>query len=361
MKNDSKVSLKNIVIISLFGVSVLAHAKNPVWYLPEPLPENKTGVTPHFVSLQDYLDPSPMGVGVKKYWESPGGRGQRVRIVDIETSVTERHEDFPSFVGIVNSDSDTDHGTAVSGILVGKDNGWGITGIANLAEFGFYGFKEGDLSEVDEQYIVGIREAIRVALSTLKPGDVLVMEQHMRGPDSSKWTAVEYWDEIFEELKQVTDKGVHCVAAAGNGGSDFDHPSYQGKFDINVRDSGCIVVGAGDRNKERLFFSNYGSRVDVFGYGAGVASTGYGDIFNGGTERLYTGGFSGTSSATPIVAGVVAVLSSMAEEKGVTISPKKMRQALRETGQRQGARTRGQRIGNFPNMDDLVKHFNLSM
>lgn len=115
------------------------------------------------------------------------------------------------------------------------------------------------------------------------------------------------------------------------------------------------MVGAvGPADKERLSFSNYGSRVDVSGYGRGVVTTGYGDLFNQGAERKYTARFSGTSSATPIVSGVVAVMSSIAQEYNKKISTKEMRDLLRKTGVPQGPVTRAQKVGNFPSLEQLL-------
>jgi subtilisin family serine protease len=246
-------------------------------------------------------------------------------------------------------------------VIRGLGNGSGITGIAPESLFGFFGFIEGEQADVDARYIRAINHAIRSALSHLDAGDVLVMEQHMAGPDENRYIAVEYWPEIFAELKKVTEKGVHCIEAAGNGSANFDKAVYGGAFDLNVRDSGCIVVGAGSTGShERLFFSNYGSRVDVHAYGENVTTTGYGDLFNGGITRMYTESFSGTSSATPIVAGAVAVISSIAKAQGRLVTPTEMRGALRRTGTPQGNRTRRQRIGPMPSIPQALQALGIS-
>ena len=314
--------------------------------------------TPDYESQQNYLKASPEGVGAFYAWNMPGGTGKNVKVIDIETCFEDRHEDFatPFYVGANprNCES-TDHGTAVWGEIAAKRDGKGVTGIAHEAQFGIYGFIEGDLADVDDQYIRSINQAIQGATDNLEAGDVMVIEQQMVGPDLKKYTAVEYWPHIFDQLKAATKKGIHCVQAAGNGSSNFDDPSYEGAFDLKNRDSGCIMVGAvGPADKERLSFSNYGARVDVAGYGRGVMTTGYGDLFNQGAERKYTARFSGTSSATPIVSGVVAVLSSIAEEQGKRIKTKDMRELLRKTGVPQGPTTRSQRVGNFPSLEQLL-------
>lgn len=314
--------------------------------------------TPDFESQQNYLKASPEGVGAIAAWEIPGGTGKNVKVVDIETCFEDHHEDFstPFYVGANPREcQSTDHGTAVWGEIAAKRDGKGVTGIAHETQYGIYGFIEGDLADVDDQYIKSINQAIQGATDHLDAGDVMVIEQQMVGPDLQKYTAVEYWPHIFDQLQAATKKGIHCVQAAGNGNSNFDDASYQGAFDLKKKDSGCIMVGAvGPADKERLSFSNYGARVDVAGYGRGVTTTGYGDLFNQGNERKYTARFSGTSSATPIVSGVVAVMSSIAKEHGKRLTPKNLRDLLRKTGVQQGPTTRSQRVGNFPSLEQLL-------
>lgn len=318
--------------------------------------------TPNFEDKQTYLLDSPMGVGAKTAWEVPGGTGKNVKVIDIETCFEESHEDFntPFWIGGNPNCDSTNHGTAVWGQIAAKRDGKGVTGIAHDAEFGIYGFIEGDLADVNDAYVESINKGIQGATSELEAGDVLVIEQQMVGPELEKYTAVEYWPHIFDQLKAATKKGIICVEAAGNGNSNFDDSSYEGAFDLNVRDSGCIMVGAVDAaSKERLSFSNYGSRLDASGFGRGVVTTGYGHLFNQGDTRLYTDRFSGTSSATPIVAGAIAIVSSIAKEKGRSISPRRFRNALRATGVEQGKMGSEKRVGNFPDIKAMRRYLRI--
>lgn len=332
----------------------------PEIFLPRG-PENLVE-TPDYEALQTYLQDSPVGVGAISAWEIPGGSGKNVRVIDIETCFEENHEDFktPFWVGGNPACGSTNHGTAVWGEIAAKRDGKGVTGIAHDAEFGIYGFIEGDLADVNDAYVLNINKGIQGATEVLETGDVLVIEQQMVGPELSKYTAVEYWPHIFDQLKAATAKGIICVEAAGNGSSNFDDPSYDGAFDLSVRDSGCIMVGAVDsQTKERLSFSNFGTRLDAAGYGRGVVTTGYGHLFNQGPTRLYTDRFSGTSSATPIVAGAIAVVSSIAKEKGKTVSPRRLRNALRATGVKQGRSGIEKRVGNFPDIKAIRRYLRL--
>ena len=60
--------------------------------------------------------------------------------------------------------------------------------------------------------------------------------------------------------------------------------------------------------RSRIFFSNYGKIVNVQAWGWHVTTLGYGDAQGDASEdRWYTLRFSGTSSASPIVTGAVAL------------------------------------------------------
>ncbi|UCD17848.1 MAG: S8 family serine peptidase, partial [Candidatus Zixiibacteriota bacterium] len=108
------------------------------------------------------------------------------------------------------------------------------------------------------------------------------------------------------------------VEAGGNGDENFDDISiYDQLFDTTYRNSHAIIVGAGappggvfGLDRSRMDFSNYGARINLQGYGHGVYTTGYGELFDGGgdPDQYYTADFNGTSAASPIVAGAVACL-----------------------------------------------------
>jgi subtilisin family serine protease len=347
------------VTAAVFGF--YSKASTPIFYQPIKPDHtiNAMGATPFFENKQFYLEAAPRGVGAREAWKLPGGDGANVRIVDVEVCFETGHEDFtpPYYIGSNPACSSTDHGTAVWGVVAGKADDKGITGIAHGAQMGVYGFIEGDLDDVNDQYIKGINTAIRSAAAQLQPGDVMIIEQHMTGPDN--FAPVEYWKEIFDELKAATDRGIICVEAAGNGGSNLDGKVYAGAFDLKVRDSGCIMVGASNPNRGWIFFSNYGSRIDAYGYGDSVTTTGYGDLFRAGKTRMYTSQFNGTSSATPVVSGAIAVVSSIAKAKGRILTPAEIRAALRATGTPQDPSTADKRIGNLPDISAMLKYLSL--
>ncbi|KDQ26232.1 hypothetical protein PLEOSDRAFT_31354 [Pleurotus ostreatus PC15] len=95
----------------------------------------------------------------------------------------------------------------------------------------------------------------------------------------------------------LTAGGVHVVIAAGNSNTDAANTSP-------ARAPSAITVGASNIADARASFSNYGAVVDVFAPGQDVISSWIGS--DDATNKI-----SGTSMATPHVAGLVAYLISV--------------------------------------------------
>jgi hypothetical protein len=109
-----------------------------------------------------------------------------------------------------------------------------------------------------------------------------------------------------------------------------------------------------------LDFSNYGSMVDVQGWGREVTTCGYGDLQGGDNEDLwYTDQFSGTSSASPIVVGVLGCLQGALRAAGKPlVTPGAARQLLRNSGSPQTPEPANpilRRIGNRPDLRQMIQ------
>ena len=315
--------------------------------------------TPPYHELQGYLRQAPGGIDAPAAWAKPGGRGEAVWFADIEGAWNTAHEDLPAdrirAIGRpINARDWEMHGTAVLGEVLSRDNELGMYGIApNVARV--------ITSSVAD---VSAAAAIDRAQAELRPGDVLLIELHAVGP-RGRFMPMEFWDDVFDVLKIANARGIVVVEAAGNGFEDLDHEAYRGKLDRRKRDSGAIMVGAGApamegwKDRSRLDFSNYGSRVDVQGWGRMVATLDYGDLQGCDvTARKYTSNFAGTSSASPIVAGAAMLLESISKtEKGCAMSPSDVRRLLVETGSEQTDGPHGpakQHIGPRPNLANAL-------
>lgn len=320
--------------------------------LPSPLP------TPSYIDQQVYITPATPGMDAKYAWSLAGGTGSNVTIVDIEYSFNQSHEDIPN-VPVIGGEQYSyygdDHGTAVLGELVSKNNGFGVTGIAYGAVAKFASAcMDSNCSNYNPA------NAINSARTNTASGDIILIEQQTLVCGISDYGPLEWDQAVYDAIKLATSAGWNVVEAAGNRNVNLDGAGCSNKFNRAIRDSGAIIVGAGappnysQTDRSRLYFSNYGSRVDVQGWGDNVVTTGYGDLYNDtGKNQWYTRTFGGTSSASPIVAGAVALLSSIAEQKGSIKSPAWIRSTLVGTGSSQQAATGfpvAQNIGPRPNL-----------
>ena len=288
--------------------------------------------TPDFTDQQDYLFDTPVGLNAPAAWALPGGKGEQMKFIDVERCWFHQHEDFTAenlfyIGGYTPWPTDCDHGTAVVGEVVGTHNGFGVSGFAPEAEWGLEAYDSNLWPEVSEYF--------EEAAEALDQGDIWLIEIQMYPPGRDatpmEWLQSNY-DAIWTSCWALE---VVCVEAGANGSQNLDDPSWDGVFDRNVRDSGAIMVGAGTGyGRLAEYFTNYGSRMDVHAWGSEIVTTGYGDLYNGGTrETEYTAAFGGTSGASPMVVGAGLCLQGIAKAYlGFPLTPELLRAILHDTG-----------------------------
>ena len=316
-------------------------------------------VTPGFEAGQYYLQPAPTGLDAYYAWGFPGGKGDNIKVVDIEGNWIQTHEDLHGgtdnfhIAGSVISDPGWwNHGTAVLGEIAADSNNFGMTGIAFNVALGTVSI--GSMSTAS---------ALVTAMNNTSPGDIILIELHAPGPhfnfqersDQRGYVAMEYWQENFDAIYNATAAGRIVVEAGGNGAENYDDQSIYGLlFDPDYRFSGAILVGASSSSHVPASFTNYGQRVDVHGFGTwDVYTLAYGDLYGSSDNDYYTASFSGTSSASPIIVGACACIEGVHKAiHGYTIDHAELRQLLTTYGTPQAPDAK--HIGPLPDLHGAV-------
>jgi hypothetical protein len=304
--------------------------------------------TPDFTSYQTYFGSAAVnGYDVRYARSQPGGDGSCARLIDIEYDWELPHEDLqksPTNIlwGTPYTAYGPDHGTAALGISGAISNSYGMEGI-------IYNARIDMICSTDSGGSWVLSDAINQAMSFTAPGDVILLEQQ-----SSDLGPVEYYADVYSAIANATALGRVIIEPTGNGDLDLDDPSWGGIFQRATRDSGAIMVGAGAAaDRSRCSFSCYGSRVDIQGWGdSTVATLGYGDLYGTSETNYYTAGFSGTSSASALSAGVAALVESYAQAShGFYLPPIMLRSNLVQSGYAQTYGLPGN-IGPLPNLSN---------
>ncbi|REE83691.1 subtilase family protein [Lutibacter oceani] len=195
---------------------------------------------------------------------------------------------------VIGSKDDESHGTHVSGIILAKrNNGIGLNGVANNAKLmSVRAVPDGDERDKD------VALAIRYAADN--GAKVINMSFGKSYSPNREW--------VIDAIKYAESKDVLLVHAAGNSSENIDVSDNwpNDSFDkINEVSDNVLTVGAMSVNyNENLpaTFTNYGQKnVDVFAPGVQIYST---------VPKNEYAKYSGTSMASPEVAGVAALVRS---------------------------------------------------
>ncbi|MGG0657276.1 S8 family peptidase [Rummeliibacillus pycnus] len=216
------------------------------------------------------------------------GKNQ-VKVAVIDTGIDHNHPELKdsiikrtNIINPMNPTTPDTHGTHVAGIIAGKkDNGIGGYGLDPAAKILSLDVFNGDFWTFDYTIANAILKAVD------EGADVINMSLGGSLPS----------DVLKEAIDKAISKGVVVVAAAGNEASDM--AVYPAKYE------GVISVGSINKEKKLSYYSSYGPSTDVVAPGEDVYSSFY-DLQKGSTFTK----LSGTSMASPVVAGTVALLLS---------------------------------------------------
>lgn len=235
---------------------------------------------------------------------------KKARIAILDTGVDAAHEDLKGHYFSIDPKYDKDvaqHGTHCAGIAAavvnngvgiascGGEAGWvEVSSVKVLSDFG---------SGTQQSIINGIIEAAD------KGADVISMS--LGGPRSAGSSRA-----YDQAIQYANRKGAIVVVAAGN-------ENRAAKTRLPAGSAYSITVAAVDNNGNRAVFSNWFSNYQQE---MGIAAPGVG-IFSTTPGNRYAR-FSGTSMATPCVAGLVAIIKAVRP----SITTPEAYQLLYETG-----------------------------
>ncbi|KAK4150371.1 peptidase S8/S53 domain-containing protein [Chaetomidium leptoderma] len=316
-------------------------------------------------STQGYLAAAGAGINAQYAWGFPGGDGAGTTIIDVERGWQLTHEDLVAagitlLAGMNVKDrygGNYPHGTAVLGEILMRDNTIGGVGIAPAAQ----GHVVGIQRTVNGAPVENQAEAILDAATFLNPGDVMLLEMQVADVNQDLWP-VEILDAEYDAIRTVTALGITVIEPAANGGMDMDQPILRdgdttarallNKNSPDFRDSGAIMVGAGSSAvpRTRMYFSNFGSRVDVHSWGENIATS----TVNEAYEDIYINNFSGTSGAAPIIAGAALSIQGMVNaNRGSKLSPADLRDLITLGGTASSSPSKD-KIGVQPDLRALI-------
>jgi subtilisin family serine protease len=270
-------------------------------------------------------DSSTGNINVQKAWDSYTGTGLSISIVDDGLQLN--HEDLDANTPVLGGDistsfhwdfngndndptpttSDDGHGTACAGLAGAVwQNSLGVAGVAPLSTLLGIRLIAGPSTDTQEATALGWAKA-DVSSNSWGPADTALL---VAGPGPLTEAAL---------LNAVTSgrggKGTVIVFAGGNGDNigviDGEIVADYSTYDGYAGSPYVIAVGATKIDGTKTSYSEKGSNLLISapgGEGVNLISTTDLTGADGYSPSNYTTQFNGTSAATPIVSGVVALM-----------------------------------------------------
>lgn len=232
-------------------------------------------------------------------FEDPAGLGVDAYVID--TGVNIEHEELEGRAkwGVtIPNDPDKDlngHGSHVAGTIAGKT--YGVAKNATIIAVKVLGAGgSGTMSDV----VAGVVWAAEAAAKKGREEASKKDSKH-KGSVANMSLGGGNSPSLDQAVNAAVDTGLHFAVAAGNDNRDACtfSPAAAKK---------PITVGASTIQDERAYFSNHGKCVDIFAPGLNIKS-----IWN--TGKTSTNTISGTSMASPHIAGLAAYFLSIYPER----------------------------------------------
>ena len=266
-----------------------------------------------------HRDSLSFGTFNKYLYSEDGGEGVDVYVIDTGTNI--EHVDFEGRAHwgktIPTNDEDADgngHGTHCSGTIAGKK--YGVAKKANvIAVKVLKSNGSGTMSDV----VKGVEWAVNSHHEKMEAAKKGKGKKGFKGSAANMSLGGGKAVTLDLAVNAAVDAGIHFAVAAGNDNADSCNysPAAAEK---------AVTVGASTLADERAYFSNYGKCNDIFAPGLNILSTWTG-------SKYATNTISGTSMASPHIAGLLAYFLSLQPSKDsafavADITPKQLKESL---------------------------------
>lgn len=266
-----------------------------------------------------HRDGLSFGTFNKYLFAAGGGEGVDVYIIDTGTNIN--HVDFEGratwLKTVPANDPDEDgngHGTHCSGTAVGKKYG-----VAKKAHVKAIKVLRSNGSGTMSDVVKGVEVAAEAHLKAVDDAKKGKGRKGFKGSTANMSLGGGKSPTLDKAVNAAVDVGIHFAVAAGNDNADSC------KYSPASAEK-AVTVGASNLADERAYFSNYGKCNDIFAPGLNILST-----WTGSKYAVNT--ISGTSMASPHIAGLLAYLLSLQPSKDsayavAAITPKQLKAQL---------------------------------
>lgn len=233
---------------------------------------------------------------VDNMWVNESEKNGKAGVDDDNNGVVDDVYGYNAITGTGNAKDDQGHGSHCAGTIGARaNNGIGVAGVN-------WNVRMMAVKFLDAGGSGSLADAIKAIDYATKMGAHVM---------SNSWGGGGFSQTLMDAIKRSNEAGAIFIAAAGNEYNNNDNsPTYPSTYQVE----NVMSVAAIDNRGAKADFSNYGKKTVHLGApGVNVMST------TGGSYKS----FSGTSMATPHVAGVAALL--WANEPNLTAAQVKER------------------------------------